>query len=51
MKRRRFEDVHRAALRWPTTAFRYVGIDNEGQSEADYEGEVREDPLCTLSHQ
>ncbi|GAA6013637.1 hypothetical protein JCM10207_004798 [Rhodosporidiobolus poonsookiae] len=39
MKRRRYEDVHRAALRWPASAFKYIGIDNEGETSGDYEGE------------
>ena len=41
MKRRRYEDVHRASLRWPSTAFTYVGIDNENTLGEDYAGEVR----------
>lgn len=41
MKRQRFEDVHRAALRWPQTAFSYVGIDNEEGAAEAYSGEVR----------
>jgi hypothetical protein len=41
MKQQRYEDVHRAALRWPRTAFRYIGIDNDTDVEADYLGEVR----------
>ncbi|BGP02181.1 hypothetical protein RTBOTA2_005060 [Rhodotorula toruloides] len=39
MKRRRYEDVHRAAVRWPASAFKYIGIDNEGDVQGDYEGE------------
>ncbi|KAK4050823.1 hypothetical protein OIV83_003245 [Microbotryomycetes sp. JL201] len=39
MKRRRYEDVHRAALRWPKSKFTYIGIDNDHDVEADYEGE------------
>lgn len=43
MKRRRFVELHRAALRWPREAFDYVGIDPEpepegGQAEADGKG-------------
>lgn len=41
MKRARYEDVHRAAIRWPMDKFEYIGIDNEGDTTADYEGEVR----------
>ncbi|ORY89035.1 hypothetical protein BCR35DRAFT_300816 [Leucosporidium creatinivorum] len=39
MKRRRYEDVHRHALRWPSHAFNYIGIDNDHEQEADYLGE------------
>ncbi|GAA5867819.1 hypothetical protein JCM3774_005867 [Rhodotorula dairenensis] len=39
MKRARYEDVHRAAIRWPIDKFEYVGIDNEGDTTADYQGE------------
>ena len=31
MKRRRFEELHRAALRWPRSNFDYLGIDAEGE--------------------
>ncbi|KAL1942133.1 hypothetical protein VTO73DRAFT_6663 [Trametes versicolor] len=31
MKRRRFTELHRAALRWPEARFAYVGIDAEGE--------------------
>lgn len=41
MKHRRFTDVHRAAVRWPLSAWKYIGIDNEGDTAADYAGEVR----------
>ncbi|PIL33843.1 hypothetical protein GSI_03549 [Ganoderma sinense ZZ0214-1] len=34
MKRRRFTDLHRAALRWPADRFEYVGIDAEGEDAA-----------------
>ncbi|KAI0930547.1 hypothetical protein AcV5_007232 [Taiwanofungus camphoratus] len=41
MKRRRFIDLHRAALRWPKTRFHYIGIDAEGDEGAKArEGEV-----------
>ncbi|GJN92381.1 hypothetical protein Rhopal_005411-T1 [Rhodotorula paludigena] len=39
MKRRRFTDVHRAAMRWPAGAWKYIGIDNEGDTAGDYDGE------------
>ncbi|KAI0656673.1 hypothetical protein C8Q70DRAFT_1115349 [Cubamyces menziesii] len=34
MKRRRFTELHRAALRWPQARFEYVGIDADGDAEA-----------------
>lgn len=39
MKSRRFIDLHRKALRWPVQAFEYIGIDNDGETSMDYEGE------------
>lgn len=39
MKARRYTDVHRASLRWPSSAFHYEGIDNEDTAGADYNGE------------
>lgn len=40
-KRRRFEELHRAAMRWPNTKFEYVGIDAEGENlEVARAGEV-----------
>ena len=47
MKRQRYEDVHRAALRWPARAFEYHAIDNDHAVEADYAGEVRR-PSCPV---
>lgn len=42
MKRRRFEELHRAAIRWPEGRFAYVGVDAEGSDVAQArEGEVR----------
>lgn len=41
MKRRRFEDLHRNAIRWPRDRFGYVGVDLEGDTTASYSGEVR----------
>ncbi|KAH9913471.1 uncharacterized protein BXZ73DRAFT_55524 [Epithele typhae] len=34
MKRRRFAELHRAALRWPADRFEYVGIDPDGEDAA-----------------
>lgn len=39
IKRERFESVHRMALRWASAAFHYIGINNEGDSTADEQGE------------
>lgn len=49
MKRRRFTDVHRAAMRWPAGAWKYIGIDNEGDTAGDYDGEVRLPPFSLAS--
>lgn len=53
MKRRRFDELHRAALRFPTTHFEYIGIKpptSEEESESASIGEVsillRTCPLC-----
>ena len=40
MKRRRFEELHRRAIRWPEGRFEYVGIDAEGDTETARQGEV-----------
>ncbi|KAG8863568.1 hypothetical protein FRB96_008308 [Tulasnella sp. 330] len=39
MKRRRFEELHRKAIRWPEYAFEYVGIDVKGDTSVAYAGE------------
>lgn len=44
MKRRRFEELHRKAIRWPKARFEYVGIDADAdpqEAERAREGEVR----------
>jgi hypothetical protein len=43
MKRKRFEDLHRKALRWPKSKFQYVGVDVEDVDHLAFaqEGEVR----------
>ncbi|KAH9858594.1 hypothetical protein C2E23DRAFT_799272, partial [Lenzites betulinus] len=33
MKRRRFTELHRAALRWPAARFAYIGIDADGEDK------------------
>ncbi|EEB98339.1 hypothetical protein MPER_02168, partial [Moniliophthora perniciosa FA553] len=41
MKRRRFMELHRAAIRWPKNRFRYVGVDLENEDAVvAQEGEV-----------
>ena len=42
MKRRRFEELHRKAIRWPTSKFQYVGVDVVGEAARaeGWKGEV-----------
>lgn len=42
MKRRRFEELHRKAIRWPTSKFQYVGVDIEDEADRakHWKGEV-----------
>lgn len=42
MKRRRFVELHRAALRWPQDRFHYIGVDlaDREKSEQAAQGEV-----------
>lgn len=47
MKRSRFEELHAKAIRWPVKSsvrgqrrFHYVGIDDEGDTTLEYDGEV-----------
>jgi hypothetical protein len=41
MKRKRFEQLHRAALRWPADRFHYVGIGLDPANEKEaWDGEV-----------
>lgn len=41
MKRARFVDLHRAAIRWPADRFEYIGIDTMGEESAEaQQGEV-----------
>ncbi|TCD64737.1 hypothetical protein EIP91_003693 [Steccherinum ochraceum] len=39
MKRKRFTDLHRAALRWPADRFHYIGIDPEKEAPSARNGE------------
>jgi len=39
MKRRRFEELHIPALRWPRARFTYMGIDERGDTTVQYRGE------------
>ncbi|WVQ97797.1 hypothetical protein IAU59_004912 [Kwoniella sp. CBS 9459] len=41
MKRRRFTNLHRAALNFPLAQFTYIGIDDEGDTSAHYAGELK----------
>lgn len=47
MKKSRFEELHAKAVRWPAKSFsrgqkrfHYVGIDDEGDTKPEYDGEV-----------
>ena len=39
MKRARFTDVHREAIRWPLSAWTYIGIDDADEDGSSYTGE------------
>lgn len=41
-KRKRFVDLHRAAVRWPSHRFQYVGVDadDDEESKSAQQGEV-----------
>jgi len=41
MKRKRFEGLHREAIRWPADRFTYVGIDAEWEGPLVVEGEFQ----------
>ncbi|WVR04413.1 hypothetical protein IAU60_001415 [Kwoniella sp. DSM 27419] len=41
MKRRRFTNLHRAALNYPLSSFHYIGIDDEGDTTVHYAGELK----------
>ncbi|WVF70088.1 hypothetical protein IAT40_004875 [Kwoniella sp. CBS 6097] len=41
MKRRRFTNLHRAAVNFPLSRFTYIGIDDEGDTSAHYAGELK----------
>ena len=42
MKRRRFEELHRKAIRWPSSNFHYIGVDvvDETARSSNWKGEV-----------
>jgi hypothetical protein len=40
MKRKRFEELHLRAIRWPEERFDYIGIDVDGDTSSSYAGEV-----------
>ncbi|KIO18967.1 hypothetical protein M407DRAFT_224281 [Tulasnella calospora MUT 4182] len=39
MKKPRFQELHRKAIRWPEERFQYIGIDVEGDTSLAYAGE------------
>lgn len=41
MKRARFENLHRVAIKYPADRFQYIGIDDEGDTTDSYEGEYQ----------
>ncbi|KAJ3988843.1 hypothetical protein F5890DRAFT_1402318 [Lentinula detonsa] len=41
MKRKRFTDLHRVAVRWSKHQFEYIGIDSDDESTVAQEGELR----------
>ncbi|KAL7424570.1 hypothetical protein Q5752_000254 [Cryptotrichosporon argae] len=41
MKQRRFEQLHRAAIRFPAADFAYIGIDDDGDTTEHYAGELK----------
>ncbi|KAK4685370.1 hypothetical protein P7C73_g4778, partial [Tremellales sp. Uapishka_1] len=41
MKRRRFEMLHRQAIGFPLSQFKYIGIDDEGDTTEHYAGELK----------
>jgi hypothetical protein len=51
MKRRRFEELHRKAIRWPTSKFQYVGVDvvDEAGRAESWKGEVGSYSGCIIS--
>jgi len=49
MKRARFVDLHRRAIRWPDTHFTYIGIDVDGDNSAARQGERENGYLPYLS--
>ncbi|KAG8970918.1 hypothetical protein FRC05_011686 [Tulasnella sp. 425] len=40
MKKPRFQELHRRAIRWPEERFEYIGIDVEGDTSLAYAGEA-----------
>lgn len=51
MKRRRFEELHRRAIRWPTSKFEYVGVDVVGEAARaeGWKGEVSSHSVRIIS--
>ncbi|TYJ52694.1 hypothetical protein B9479_006700 [Cryptococcus floricola] len=49
MKRKRFQNLHRAAIQFPASAFEYIGIDDTGDTSPHYAGELKFGYLPFLS--
>ncbi|KAJ6593636.1 hypothetical protein B0H19DRAFT_1215610 [Mycena capillaripes] len=49
MKRARFVELHRAAIRWPEARFTYIGIDMDGDNSQARQGERQNGYLPYLS--
>ncbi|KAJ7497057.1 hypothetical protein FB451DRAFT_213365 [Mycena latifolia] len=49
MKRARFHELHRAAIRWPEGNFNYIGIDMDGDNSQARQGEHQNGYLPYLS--
>jgi len=49
MKRARFVELHRTAIRWPESRFNYIGIDMDGDNSQARQGERQNGYLPYLS--
>jgi hypothetical protein len=50
MKKRRFEELHGKAIRWPEGKLEYIGIDGDRKMDEAKKGEVRYH-TCTWANQ